>query len=451
MTVRQSHKHPTLVTVIVDGFGGQKGVTPSPVQYPEHHWRLPNTDPRNEGKFLFRLHTLDIYFWTSEDANSFIDIVGKLLQQRQLEILDVPVAPSAHEQLMSPVVQKLENVAIQDPAYHNGQTKSSSSVAQSFSPPPVAGDNQAGVQTISKTEDSKSFQPLAYNPAAPPAPEVIKHREKTPPPPESEAGTGLAAAAYHDSTQSALQPSPHLQGSLSHPPYGQSTVPLGFNGLYQGQPMNPYASSSPSTGYAANPTSTRDNRTSSVSSFPPAPPLVSKAASSPYTNISAYAPPPKSPENSLVPYPNPVNASFSPPPKDPRAQPYGKDPNRPDSPTAEILGNSYVGGPQQPLQHLQPQYADYLETRRQSQQPEGGYSNYQYEQQQQHHHKHHSPKNEYDVHNQAYRPTESEAQKHKHRRPSENTGQQPGKLEQKAEKVEKGINRLFKKVEKKIG
>lgn len=444
------------MTVIVDGFGGQKGVTSTPVQYPEHHWRLPNTDPRNEGKFLFRLHTLDIYFWTSEDANSFIEIVEKLLLQPQLEILDVPAALSAHEQLMSPIVQNLEKVAIQDPAYHNGQTRSSSSAAQSFSPPPVTSDNREGVQTRSKAEDSKSFQPLVYNPAAPPAPEVIKHREKTPPPPESEGGTGLAAAAYHDSTRPAHQSPSQLQGSLSHPPYGQSAVPPGFNSLHQGQPQNPYASSSPSTGYIANPTSAQDNRTSSISSFPPAPPLVSKATSSSYTNISAYAPPPQKPENSLVPHPNPVNTLFSPPPKDPRAQSYGKDPNRPDSPTAEILGNSYVGGPQQPLQHLQPQYADYLETRRQSQQPEGGYSNFQYEQQQQqqhhhHHHKHQSPSNEYDVHSQAYRPTESEAQRHKHRKASENTGQQPGKLEQKAEKVEKGINRLFKKVEKKIG
>ena len=428
------------------------GVNSTPVKYPEHHWRLPNTDPRNEGKFLFRLHTLDIYFWTSEDANSFIEIVGKLLQKQQLEILDVPAIPSAHEQLMSPVVQKLEKVAIQDPAYHNGQTRSSSSVAPPFSPPPATTDDRGDIQAASKAEDLKSFKPLAYNPAAPPAPEVIKHREKNPPPPESEAGTGLAAAAYHDSTQPALQPQLPLQGSLSHLPYNQPTASPGLNSARQGQPSNPYVSSSPSAKYVPSSPPVHDHRTSSISSFPPAPPLVGKPASSPYSNISAYAPPPQITENSLVPYPNQVSTSFSPPPKDPMATLYGKDPRRPDSPTAEILGTSYVGGPQQPLQHLQPQYADYLETRRQSQPPEGGYSNYQYEQQKpHHHHKHHSPANDYDVHSQVYRPTESEAHKHKHRKASENIGQQPGKLEQKAEKVEKGIGRLLKRVEKKIG
>lgn len=449
--MRQSYKHPTLVTVTVDGFGDQKGITPATVKYPEHHWRLPNTDPRNEGKYLFRLHTLDIYFWTSEDANSFIEIVEKLLERRQLEILDVPAVPAAQEQLMSPVVQKLETVAIHDPAYHNGQTRSSSSVAQSFSPPPVANDNGTAQNTL-KPVDTTSFQPLAYNPAAPPEPEVIKHREKTPPPPESEAGTGLAAASYRDSANTAQQPPPLLQGSLHHPPYGQSTIGQNTNNPQQGQPTIPYASPPLSSGYGASSSSPHNHRSSNVSPFPPAPPLVGKTVSSPQTNISTYAPP-SNPESSLVPYSNQVNTSFSPPPKDPGAQLYGKDPRRPDSPTAEILGDSYVGGPQQPLQHLQPQYADYLETRRQSQLPEASYSNYQYQQQQtsHHHHRHHPPETEYDVHNQVYRPTESEAHQHKHRKPSDNIGQQSGKLEQKAEKVEKGINRFLKKVEKKIG
>ena len=46
------------------------------------------------------------------------------------------------------------------------------------------------------------FAPMAYNPAAPPAPEPIAHREKTPPPPDAADGTGLAAAAAADCTVS---------------------------------------------------------------------------------------------------------------------------------------------------------------------------------------------------------------------------------------------------------
>lgn len=41
-----SFKHPTLVTVVVDGV--KQAATPT--QTSEHHWRLPSTDPRDEGK-----------------------------------------------------------------------------------------------------------------------------------------------------------------------------------------------------------------------------------------------------------------------------------------------------------------------------------------------------------------------------------------------------------------
>lgn len=445
--IQQSHKHPTLVTVTVDGYQGHHGTASPPIKYPEHHWRLPNTDPRNEGKFLFRLHTLDIYFWTNEDANSFIDTVGKFLQQQQLEILDAPQPPVTPEQVMSPVVQQLENVAIQDPAYHNGQTRSSGPVAPSFSPPAVASDRQADAQNVPKVEDPGAYQPLAYNPAAPPAPEPIKHREKTPPPPESEAGTGLAAAAYHDQTKAAISSSMQQQTSLS-PSYSHMQVPQGYVSSHQEQGRkNSYASPPLSTGYVNSPPSVQEHRASSVSYFPPAPPPSGGNPLQPYANAVSFAPPPQSAGSSPLPQSKPIST------QDPNPYLYGKEYRPPDSPATEILGNSYVGGPPQPLQHLQPKYADYLETRRQSQKPEGGYSDYQYTQSPQHHqHQHHSHSNEYDVHNQVYKPTEEEAHKHKHRKHSEShSGQSPGKLEQRADKVEKGVNRLFKKLEKKIG
>lgn len=323
---------------------------------------------------------------------------------------------------MSPVVQQLETIAIQDPAYHNGQTKSSGpSVTTS---PPLNIVDQGAV--VPKAEPQDDYKPLAYNPAAPPAPEPIRHREKTPPPPDSETGTGLTAAAYHDHTLSSQHP-----GSLSNLPYSHSQSPRG----YLGSPQH-------------------DHRGSSLNYLPPAPaPPQSGTNAKPYSNALTLASPPQSSGSSPASHIKPSSMSFNPPPKDQKAYFYGKELGAPASPATEILGNSYVTGPPQPLQHIQPQYPNYLETRHQSPKPEGGYSDYQYSQAP-HHHKHHSHDNEYDVHNQAYRPTEEEAhsRKHKHRKHSQSpSGQSSGKLEQKADKVEKGVSRFLKKLEKKIG
>lgn len=417
--IRQSHKHPTLVTVIVDGYKSHLEATSPQVQYPEHHWQLPNPESQKDGKSLIRLHTLDIYFWTNEDAYSFVDIVRKLVQLGQLEVLD---APDAHEEAMSPVVQQLETVAIQDPAYHNGQTKSSGPSATAYAPPNIA-DQGAVVPNVESQDD---YKPLAYNPAAPPAPEPIKHREKTPPPPDSETGTGLTAAAYHDLTLTSQHP-----GSLSHSPYSHSQS----SHVNVGSPQ-------------------QDHRGSSLSYLPPPPaPPQSGANANPYSNAPTLTSPTQSSGSSPPSHIKPSSISINPPPKDSKPHLYGKELGAPDSPATEILGNSYITGPPQPLQHLQPQYADYLETRHQSPKPEGGYSDYQYTQAP-HHHKHHSHDNEYDVHNQVYRPTEVEAHSHKnkHKKHSESpSGQSSGRLEQKADKVEKGVSRFLKKLEKKIG
>jgi len=139
--------------------------------------------------------------------------------------------------------------------------------------------------------------------------------------------------------------------------------------------------------------------------------------------------------------------SFAPPPIDPDAHPYGQDIKPLETPTSEVLGNSYIGGTHQPLQHLQPQYADYLGSRPQSQQqPIGGYSDHDYSQQQHHkhhgHHGHHGQSEAHDIHNQIYRPTEEEAQGLKPHRPSDAS---------KSGRVDKGVNRFLKKLEKNFG
>ncbi|KAI9879734.1 MAG: hypothetical protein M1830_007519, partial [Pleopsidium flavum] len=431
--LRYSHKHPTLCTVTVDGKElGQGTTSPPPSQQDNHHWRLPSLDPRDEGKFLFRLHTLDIYFWTAEDAKLFMDSATKILHQEQLEILDVPQAPPAHEEVMSPVVQQLENIAIGDPAYGNGQTRNSRTASVPLTPGlPASGASGDTRGEVSKNEEQPAnYAPLAYNPAAPPAPEHIKHREKTPPPPEAESGTGLTAAAYAD--HGFAPPPGQYQTPMSSPLPGHFQQQQSFSGPPQRHPSSLYSSPPPSAGLPYSPSPNQQGqRTSSISSFPPPPPTASSTAS---------------------PHGRQQPPSFAAPPKDPNAHLYNQASQPMNSPTTQILGSSYIAPPPQPLQHLQPQYADYLQSRPQNQQPSGGYSNYESNQPHQHHHRYHSRGDEYDVHGQAYRPTEDEGRSHSHHRPSvAGPGQQPGRLEQRADKLEKGVNKWLKKLDKKIG
>ena len=441
-TVRQSHKHPTLVTITVDGFQSNPEPNKAPTRNTEHDWRLPNSDPRSEGRFLFRLHTLDIYFWTAQDANSFISIVRELLQPQQLDILDAPLAAAVSEGLVSPVVRNLESIAVDDPTLHKTQTKEHNFAAPDapHSPHAIGNDKAPKAEEV-------AYKPLAYNPASPPAPEQFAHREKTPPPIESEGGTGLTAAAYHDQNTTSAAPFSQRQGSLVSPAptYPQGSLGLG-NNSHAYQPA--YGSPPLPASYAGAPSPPHEHRTSITSSFSHA---TMVATPNPYTGVPSFSPPPTHAASPSASYNKQTNSAFGLPRRDSSASIYKPDSQEPETPTAEVLGHSYISSPQQPLQHLQPQYPDYLESRRQSQPPEGGYSNYQYDQPH-HHHKHHSHANDYNVHNQAYRPTESEAHKHKHRKASESdAGQQSGKLEQKAEKVEKGINRFLRKVEKRIG
>lgn len=398
---------------MVDGFHSPS----SSSQSEGHYWRLPSTDPRDEGKYLFRLHTVDLYFWTAQDADSFIGAVRQTLQPEQLDV-DTPPPPAPHAELMSPVVQQLENIAITDPAYHNGQTRNSrtASLNHPSSPPPTQQDAHKGA----------NFTPLAYNPAAPPAPEVIKHREKTPPPPEAAAGTGLAAAAYHDQVRTHT---PQGHGGFMSPPPG--THHEGFPSGPHSYNTSPHSSQPSSAAYGLSPTvSTLGNRASSVSSLPPPPPKGAGGGSNPYV-----------PQTAL---------SFAPPPASAPTHPYGPGTTPMETPTTQILGDSYVAGPPQPLAHLQPQYADYLASRPQQQEPVGGYSDYKYDQPGRHHSHSHSHHHDHAIHSQVYRPTEDEV--HGKQKPAKaGPGQKPGKLEAKAEKAEKTVNRFLRKLEDKLG
>ena len=450
VTVQRSHKHQTLCTIQVDGYGSHQDETTTSASQPEHHWRLPNTDPRNEGKYLFRLHTLDIYFWKPEDADSFVAAAQNKMQPDQVKLLDMPAAPAAHEQAMSPVVQRLESAAIHDPAYPAGQNRTPGLAPPGTTGPRDGAPRETRRQETPKTHDTAAFQPLAYNPAAPAAPEPIKHREKTPPPVDAEDGTGLAGAAQRDHTQ-AMSP----QSSLSQPPYHQ--VPHS-QGYISPQPPQAHTSSlaspAPQAGHTSLPPSEQGNRASSVTSFPLPPSKNGRGSVSPYTPASSTAPPSQSTQGPASAHSVQAAPSFSAPPQE---QPpfYRRETNPPESPATEILGNSYVSGVRQPLQHLQPQYASYTPSPPAHDRPEliGGYSDYQYGQQQsQQHHHHNAQSNEYDIHSQVYRPTLEEASKHKPSKISTSAAASPsGRLEQNTGKVDKKVNSFFKKLEKKIG
>ncbi|KAJ5891441.1 uncharacterized protein N7473_007669 [Penicillium subrubescens] len=398
--VRHSTHFPTHCTVTVDGVAGLP-----PQQVSQHDWRLPGADPRSGQHELHRLHTLDIYFWTIDDTNEFLDTVGRVLPAAQLQT-DRPNAQL--DPPMSSVVQQLESVAVSDPAYQNGQTPNSRSEpavgapatqgppqAMSFPPPPpsVPTADQQSVNSGSQAstadkQDSAGFAPLPYNPAAPAAPEPIKHREKTPPPEDGTEGTGLAAALAAD--QGIPYTSPHQMGST---PGLSSFAPPPTSA--QGIPSYSSAPAIAPTGYASPPPSAGLIHTNSF----PSQPSVQSPGSIPGYPQSFHI------GQTWPSTPGQGTMSFAPPPQDPNAHLYAQQ---------------VYGTPQSPPQQ---QVSPAVQI--------GGYSNY----------------------SQLYRPTEAEAGGHGQKyaqKAMKAPGQRPRKLEENAMKLESGVNRFFKKLEKKL-
>ncbi|KAK5992930.1 hypothetical protein PT974_06355 [Cladobotryum mycophilum] len=167
-------------------------------------WYLPTYDPRNENKYHYKLHSLDIYFWTQQDALQFVNAIRRVLPPAQVEVLDEP-APPPQPAGMSAVVQKLENAAISDPKYNNDQASvhsrhsihSMHSNSRNSAGPTRTSTGTPGAASLPPPPPPPaSFTPMAYNPAAPAAPEAIRHREKTPPPDEDPLNPLAVAVAY---------------------------------------------------------------------------------------------------------------------------------------------------------------------------------------------------------------------------------------------------------------
>jgi hypothetical protein len=330
---------------------------------------------------------------------------------------------------MSPVVQNLENVAISDPSYQNGQTRNSLGQPQqqainlppppppqeppsskqayqptsSISPVSAMSQSHSGSNSARAQEPAQTFAPMAYNPAAPPAPEPIAHREDTPPPPDDGQGTGLAAAV-HDN--------PSTYGRSQSQPWGGVPQP-GHQPYQVGQPQPPTFGSPPPP--------------SAPSSFSgPTAVSVGSDGRNHSTTAQHYVPSPTDPHGQMY-NQQPVET--------PGAQFYPTNPNQ----------------PHKPLQHNQPQYPDYLGHNVQNP-PPGGYSQYHYghpqQQQQQSPQQQPGGNNAYDVHSQVYRPTETE-HAHHHRKPSRtatSAGAEKSKWEARADKVEKKGGKFLKKL-----
>ncbi|KAJ0423957.1 hypothetical protein BJY00DRAFT_277757 [Aspergillus carlsbadensis] len=424
--LRHSTTFPTRCTLTVDGQAQSQGglaFPPPPGSANLYDWQLPTGNPTGENAFQ-RLHTLDIYFWSQGDADQFLDSIELYLPRTQLETDRHPFPRPPEASTTSTIVQQLENVATTDPAYQNGQTRNSQSEAVlspapiGIPPPPPTGGPAQPVQqapsvsplSVEQKRESAQFTPLPYNPAAPAAPEPIKHREKTPPPPDAANGTGLAAAIAADNGVP-YQPPTQTSGYAPPPPQAQPAT-YGLPGGY---------ASPPSAGL------TRTN------SFPPQAPIQSPPTLPSYSPRSSIQSPP------ISTYPPSYQA-----------------PINPANPTAHLYGaQQQQQQPQQPPSFYGTQVPAIA-----------GYSNYSYDQsssnpaaqhqhhQHRHHHHHHQPSgSEYDIHNQMYRPTESEANSHlqDHAKLAvQNQAQRPRKLEDSAARVESSVNRFFKKLEKKL-
>ncbi|KAK2749913.1 hypothetical protein FQN57_005330 [Myotisia sp. PD_48] len=429
--LRTSDKFPTLYTLTVDtaqqsGDGGSPGLVRD-----ENEWRLVWMNPSDHSTSYLRLHTLDIYFWTVDDARLFLTNVQGVLAPHQLEVIPPPQSVPQHVPTSS-LVQNLENIAISDPTYRDSKGESPRPDGSKLPPPPppplnpgVIARTTAGQRTsepvspLEETPHQKSaaakdgenapeaYTPLPYNPAAPAAPEPIKAREKTPPPPDDvhpTANSGMAYAPPLPPPQSA-----GLEGTFQAANPGQNfhIPPNNGHGMYS--PSPPGATQPPYS-----PQQQQQQLSGGMSFGPPPTTAPSALSGSTATTGGSYAPSQQDPNAHLF-----------------RQQSFGLPPP--------------VSSPYHPAQ---PQHQQRDSISQMPPPPVGGYAGYSYGQQ---HQQQQQPQNPYDVHGQVYRPTEVEAvNQHRASHETEQQGHRPGRITNNAMRVEKGVNRLFKKLEKRL-
>lgn len=391
--VKNKYQQSNLLEITADASPS----SPTSRQPHQSQWRLPAYDLKNEQRYLYRLHSLDLYFWAANDAIRFLDSVKRLLPQHQLEITEPPSAIE-HRDSMSPVVEKLEKAAIYSPPHNRTSSALSSQTALSTSP----------------------LQPRAtvapYNPAAPAAPEPIAYREKTPPPEDAAPGTGVTALPMHgQGPQFATAPPLAHHSSYQQTPQQQS---------FPGPPPNPTISAS----------STPFQASSYETSFSPPP----TAPLSPFPGQKSFHGHSHQPQTQYAGYPQQRASSYpavqSPgmPPTPSAPPPYGQitplhSPTMAQHPSLQSTGLPPPPGI-----------------------PTGGYSSYTYPQLSQLSQHPQAQSEPYQVHGQVYKPTEAEAahghgHSHKPAQPYK-----PGLFEDRVGKLEKGVGRFLKKLDQKI-
>ncbi|EHA53842.1 hypothetical protein MGG_04655 [Pyricularia oryzae 70-15] len=373
---------------------------------PNHEeWHLPWYDPRNETKYHYKLHSLDVYFWTQADALQFVNGVRRVLPQQQVEVLDEPAPPPRQFQPppsaadTSGLVQKLENAAISTEAGTERAGSGASGGALSFAPPPMSAvsgansDNPPSSSSLPPPPPPQNFAPMAYNPAAPAAPEAIRHREKTPPPPDGGLNPLQQTLAYDAGTpfSPGLAPS-GMSGPLSPaippPQFGQVPGAPSFPGPPQPQGVSSPGMAPAGFGQHPHPGLSRAH-TVPVQSF-------GTPLASPYG--SAFPGSPGFPPNQQMSHPS-LPQTQNPTPPAPGTP--GLPPPPPPPASAPLTSKATAG--------MVPM--------------------------------------DYSIHQQAYRPDEGEME-HKTKFKSD---RETRKLESSAYRLEKGVTGMFKKFEKKFG
>ena len=355
-------------------------------------WHLPTYDPHNQNKYHYKLHSLDIYFWTPQDAAEFVNGIRRVLPVSQCEILDEPGPPPRHATEVSDVVQQLERAAIDDYVPTPPSTVSQYG-APTFPGPPISAVSGVGDPVAPPPPPPQQFVPIPYNPAAPPAPEQIRHREKTPPPEDGVANPLHQTLAYDAGTPFSPGLAPSGLGPLSpgipppnlqHPPGVPSFAP-------------PPQQSIASPGFAPQGFGSLGGHPTGLSQHPPAHPGLSRAATMPVTQGLASP--------GLT---SPYGSSFS-------GSPYTPGSHAPTPPGLNAA-------PPPPVPQSTQTGAGYTYNPSAGAQPQA---------------------NEYALHQQFYVP-ESQYKPKQQQEPR-------GKLEERAGKLEKGVTGLLKRMEKKLG
>lgn len=417
-SLRYSYKQPTLFTISIDGGAVQN----------HDQWHIPSYDEKNEQKYLYKINTLDIYLWTEEDASTLLGHLKSVLSLDKLDIKDTPPhlqKPVEHRDSMSPVVQQLERTAI-SPDFTPQRQESTTSTHSLPGSPPIASPQPA---------------PLAYNPAAPAAPEPIAHREKTPPPPDAESGPGFGSTGGYN-------PMPQTQ---------YANVPNTFQSSNQHTPQQAYFSGPPSQ------QPPQQMRQPSVTSFPGPPQGTPTGAQRPHSGSLPPPPPPPGSGQSPQQYP----PSFAPPPMQPNqnSQATSPRPNQPSFQRSSTFGapsTQYASYPQhQQGPSFGPNAVSSIGTPGTQQQQtstpsappsyspgQHGYSNYNYGAQQQPQGYGAGGGYSGDMHNQVYRPTEHEGGAHARPTSQRQNSESRQRLEEKVKGVEAGVGKFMKRLDK---